>query len=214
MSMSFSKAATALALLGAAGISAIALNDAATFALTGQSSQASDDFGITPLFILSGIVHGIAYLAFIAVLHTRRAQVDGGSRFRRMVRVVLTLALLSLAMGMSASTAISAANGEVLAEGIFGWVAGIGFLLMFLCGTMLGLSLLRRREFRLASWTLVGIVPAIGLALLLGTIGSPWAHPAYAEVCVGFGLAFIGLAPRRQAAEETASVSELSPARA
>lgn len=208
-----SKTATALALLGAAGISAIALNDAATFALTGQYSAASDEFGVNPLFVVSGLVHGLAYLAFTSVLHLHRDRVDGGSRFRRGVRVTLSLALLSLAAGMLGSTALSVADGEVLSAGVLGALVGIGFLLMFVCGTMLGISLLRRRELRLASWTLAGIVPAIGFALLLGAIGSPWAHPAYAEVCVGFGLAFIGLAPRRQEAEGPASVSALSPAR-
>jgi hypothetical protein len=210
------RTATVLALLGAAGISAIALNDAATFALTGQYSAASDEFGVNPLYVLAGIVHGLAYLAFTAVLHLRRRQVDAGSRFRRVVRVVLSLALLSLAVGMLGSTALSVATGEVVDAGVLGVVVGIGFLLMFVCGAALGFSLLRRRELRLAALTLVAIVPAILLAVVLGVLGSPWAHPAYAEVAVGFGIAFIGLAPRRDPAVVgggAATEVAMSPAR-
>ncbi|MGC0144843.1 hypothetical protein [Pseudactinotalea sp. Z1732] len=190
------RTATVLALLGAAGISAIALNDAATFALTGQYSAASDEFGLNPLFVLSGIVHGLAYLAFTAVLHLHRHRVDAGSRFRRVVRVVLSLALVALAAGMLGSTAVSMVQGEVVDSGALGALAGINFLLMFVGGVMLGFALLRRRELRPAAITLVAIVPAILLVILLAAVGSPWAHPAYAEVMVGFGLAFIGLTPR------------------
>jgi hypothetical protein len=195
-----SRPVTALALLGAAGISAIALNDAVTFALTGQYSAASDEFGVNPLYVASGIVHGLAYLAFTAVLHTRRAQVDGGSRFRRVVRSVLTVSLLTLAAGMLGGTAVSVATGEVLGGGVFSVVAGIGFLLMFIGSVVLGFALLQRRGLRLAAWTLVAVLPSIGFVILLDIFGSAWAHPAYAEVLASFGLAFIGLAPRDETA--------------
>ena len=75
-------------------------------------------------------------------------------------------------------------------------MAGIAFLLMFVASLALGISLLRRPELRLAAWTLTGIIAALGLVILLGAIGSPWAHPAYVEVLAAFGLAFIALAPR------------------
>lgn len=191
-----SKPLTVLALLGAAGISTIALNDAVTFALTGEYSAASDVHGVSTMYALSGVVHGLAYLAFSAVLHARRRQVDGGSRFRRVVRSVLTVTLLTLAAGMLISTAVSLANGEVLEGGIYSMVATASFLGMFIASILLGFSLLRRRELRLASWTLVGILPGLGFTILLGALGSPWAHPAYVEVLTSFGLAFVGIAPQ------------------
>lgn len=190
-----SKPVTVLALLGAAGISAIALNDAAAFALTGEYSAASDEFGVNPLYVMSGIVHGLAYLAFTAVLHTHRAQVDGGSRFRGAVRSVLTVSLLSLAAGMLGSTAFSVANGEVLGGGVFSAVAGIGFML------------LGRQRLQLAAWTLVAVLPATGFVILLGMTGSPWAHPAYAEVLASCGLAFIGLSPVREPVDDATLVT-------
>ncbi|MGA8046145.1 MAG: hypothetical protein WCA30_07745 [Dermatophilaceae bacterium] len=191
-----SKPVTIAALAGATGLSAIALSDAVTFALTGQHTGFSDDFGVNPAFVVGGVIHSLAYLAFAGVLHSRRAEVDGGSRFRRVVRRILTGALLFLAVGMSAHTALSITAGEVNDNAVFGAVAGIALLLMILGSVTLGLSLLRRPDMRLPAWTLTAILPAIGLTIVLGVLGSPWAHPAYAETLVSFGLAFIGLTPR------------------
>jgi hypothetical protein len=191
-----SKPLTALALIGAAGISAIALTDAVTVALTGEASFASDEHGATAPFVLSGLVHVGAYVTFAAVLHGWRAQIDGASRFRRAVRVVLTATLAVLALTLLIGTGVSVATGEVPDNAVYGAVAGIAFLLMFVASVALGISLLRRPEVRLAAWTLTGILAALGLTILLGAMGSPWAHPAYIEVLASFGLAFVALAPR------------------
>ncbi|KAB7744126.1 hypothetical protein GA707_11795 [Nostocoides sp. F2B08] len=208
-----SQPVTIAALGGAAALSAIALSDAVTFALTGQHTRFSDDFGVNPAFVLGGIIHSLAYLAFAGVLWSRRSQVDGGSGFRRAVRRILTGALLFLAVGMSVHAVLSVASGEVNDDAVFGAVAGIALLLMIVGSVTLGLSLMRRRDMRLAAWTLSGILPAIGLTIVLGATGSPWAHPAYAEALVSFGLAFIGLAPQREPIESTRREATLSPAR-
>ncbi len=188
---------TALALIGAAGISAIALTDALAVALTGEPSFASDENGASAPFVLSGLVHVGAYVTFAVVLHSWRAQIDGASRFRRAVRVALTATLAVLAVTLLVGTGVSVATGEVPENAVYGAVAGIAFLLMFVASLALGIALLRRRELRLAAWTLTGILAALGLTILLGAMGSPWAHPAYIEVLASFGLAFIALAPRR-----------------
>ena len=190
-----SKPLTALALIGAAGISAIALTDAVTVALTGEPSFASDEHGVTTPFVLSGLVHVGAYVAFAAVLHSWRAKIDGSSRFRRAVRMVLTFTLAVLAVTLLIGTGVSVTTGEVPANAVFEAVAGIAFLLMFVASLALGISLLRRPDLRLAAWTLTSIIAALGLTILLAAIGSPWAHPAYVEVLASFGLAFIALAP-------------------
>lgn len=199
---------TVLALIGAVGISTIALTDAATVALTGEPSGASQEGGVTPLHVLSGLVHAGAYLAFAAVLRGWRAQIDGGSRFRRVVRVVLTVVLATLAVTMLLGTGVSLATGEVPDNALYEAVAGTAFLLMFVSSLALGISLLRRPGLRLAAWTLTGILAALGLTILLGALGSAWAHPAYVEVLASFGLAFVGLAPRLVESVEEPSVRE------
>ena len=191
-----SKPLTASALIGAVGISAIALTDAATVALTGETSFASDEHGVTSLYVLFGLVHVGAYVAFALVLRGWRTQIDGSSRFRRLVRVVLTCTLAVLAATLLIGTGVAVATGEVVDNAVFGTVAGIAFLLMFVASLALGISMLRRPDLRLAAWTLTAIIGALGLAILLGVIGSPWAHPAYVEVLASFGLAFIALSPR------------------
>lgn len=109
-----SKQLTASALIGAVGISAIALTDAATVALTEEPSFASDRHGVTVPYVLSGLVHVGAYVTFALVLRGWRSQIDGPSRFRRLVRVVLTFTLAVLAMTLLIGTAVAAATGEVL----------------------------------------------------------------------------------------------------
>ncbi len=85
-----------------------------------------------------------AYLAFAAVLRGWRAQIDGPSRFRRGVRVVLTYTLAVLAITMLIGTGGAVATGAVVDNAVFGAVAGVAFLLMFAASLALGLSLLRR----------------------------------------------------------------------
>ncbi|GAA4412279.1 hypothetical protein GCM10023168_33960 [Fodinibacter luteus] len=202
-----SKPLTALALLGAAGITTTALTDAVTVALTGEPSFASDEHGVTAPFVLSGLVHVGAYVTFATVLHSWRAQIDGASRFRRAVRVVLTITLAVLALTLLIGTGVAVATGEVPDNAVFEAVAGIAFLLMFVASLALGITLLRRPQLRLAARTLTGIIAALGLTILLGATGSPWAHPAYVEVLAAFGLAFVALAPRHvHEADETTDV--------
>lgn len=203
---------TVSALIGAVGISAIALTDAATVAITGEPSFASDEHGVTALYALSGLMHVGAYVAFALVLRGWRDLIDGQSRFRRLVRVVLTSTLELLALTLLVGTGIAVATGEVVDNAVYATVAGIAFLLMFVASLALGISLLRRPRLRLAAWTLTAIIGALGLVILLGTIGSPWAHPAYVEVFASFGLAFIALAPQHAAdADQTTARATMTP---
>ncbi|MGL5829037.1 MAG: hypothetical protein ACRC0L_05645 [Angustibacter sp.] len=203
-----SRSLTAFALTGAVSVSAIALTDAVFVALTGEASGASDEYGVTAPYLLSGLVHVAAYVAFAAVLREWRAQIDGRSRFRRVVRTVLTVALLVLAVAMLIATSIAVTTDEVFDHVTFGAVAGTAFLLMLLASLALGIALLRRPELRLAARTLTAIAGALGLMILLGAVGSPWAHPAYVEVLAAFGLAFVALAPRHVEDERELAVVE------
>lgn len=191
---------TAPAVVAAAVLSTIALTDAVTFGLTGEPSAASDASGVTGLWAFVGAAHAVAYLLFVALLVTRGPAIDGGSRARRVVRWSLVVALVFLAVGMLGQTVAGLVTGTVHEPpGVVGALVGVSFLWMFLGSALLGLLLLRRPGLRVAAWTLAGVLPALGLAMLLGLLGSAWAHPAYPEVLSAFGLAFVGLAPRHQA---------------
>lgn len=188
------------ALLGAAGISFIALYDAFTVALTGQNTGAgTDELGVTVYGVVAWLVHTAAYLAFAAVLHANRRAVDGRSRVRRVARLGLTASLVVLGLGMLVASVVSVARDEVLASAGFEGVMGAAFFGMFIASLVLGLALLRRPGLRLAGRTLTAVLPVLGVVALLGFLGSPWAHPAYVEVLSAFGLAFVGLARRPEA---------------
>lgn len=187
---------TSAALLGAAGVSAIALGDAVTMGLTGDN-LVDENGGVNAFFVLVGLVHAFAYVAFAATLREQRALVDSGSRFRRVLRVVLTASLVVMAAGMGGGAIYGAVTGDVPDHSIYNAVGGTAFGLMFLGSIVLGLSLLRVHELRLAAWTLTGILGAFVLVIVLDAAGSRWAHPAYLEVLAAFGLAFIALAPPR-----------------
>ena len=64
---------------------------------------------------------------------------------------------------------------------------------MFALAFAVGVGTVRRAALRPASYLLIGIVPAIGLMIGLGALHSGFAHPAYAETLVNFGIALLGL---------------------
>ena len=189
---------TVCALIGAAGISAIALTDAVTVALTGEPSFASDENGVTAAIraVRSGACRRPT---------SPSPQSYAGGAPRSTVRAVsvawsgwssrYTLAVLTITMLIGTGGAV--ATGEVVDNAVF--VSGGGGCVPAdvrgqpgpgplapapspSCGSRRGRS--------------PPSLPALGLAILLGAIGSPWAHPAYVEVLASFGLAFIALAPK------------------
>lgn len=76
--------------------------------------------------------------------------------------------------------------------GEFETAAGLSFLAMFLGGVVLGLALWRHEEFRLESRLLTGIIAALGLVVLLAWLAPAFAHPAYLETMLHFGIATTG----------------------
>jgi hypothetical protein len=68
-------------------------------------------------------------------------------------------------------------------------VAGVAFVLMFLLGATLGLSLLRRPDLRLSAVLLAAPLALIPLAMLAETLTPGWGHPGYAETALYLGLA-------------------------
>jgi len=64
---------------------------------------------------------------------------------------------------------------------------------MFTLAFALGVATIRNPDLRPSPYLLIGIVPAIGLIIALGALGSGFAHPAYAETLVNFGIALFAL---------------------
>lgn len=186
------------ALAAAAGLSAIALTDAVTHGLTGSYSVFSDESGVSVLWALSGFVHAAAYLLGAAVLVARGRDVDGGSRARGILRWVLVAGLVSLGVSFVVITVAGVVTGSVwVPPAAVGSVVGVSFALVMLGPAVLGLTLLRRPGWRVAAVTMAASLPLLVLTVLLGVLGSDFAHPAYAEVAAALGVALVGLAPRR-----------------
>ena len=72
------------------------------------------------------------------------------------------------------------------------------FLAMFTLAFALGVATIRTSDLRPAPYLLIGIVPAIGLIIAVGALGSNFAHPAYAVTLVTFGIALLARRPHRE----------------
>jgi hypothetical protein len=180
-----------LAVAGAAATSAIALYDAVHHGLTGRYSVFSEDSELPAVAFAGSLVHGFTYAVLAAVL-IRLAQ-SGVRRFSRTVAGLLAvdfgvLAVLFLIVEpiMFATDADRAATPAVLSA-----AGGAAFLLMFVLSFVLGLSLLRQSRLRPVVMMLLAIVPVLVLTILAEALGSGFAHPAYAEILVNFGVALL-----------------------
>ncbi|MFT4216997.1 MAG: hypothetical protein QM619_07390 [Micropruina sp.] len=56
---------------------------------------------------------------------------------------------------------------------------------------------------------LLGILPALGLVVLLGAIGSPWEHPGYVELVQGVGMSLPGAGAAARQLPRMDAVSEI-----
>lgn len=181
-----------LALAGAAAASAIAVGDAVTHGLTGSSSIFTDPAAPPWAMAVSFGVHGLAYVALAAVLVQERARLQPVNRAARISRWVTATAFAALA---GYFLLLLPALGPDESGGTGTWldgVAGAGFAGMLLGGLTLGIALWRAPAFRLESRLLVGLLPAFGLVLLLGWAAPGFAHPAYLEAMLYFGVATTG----------------------
>ncbi|GAA4899521.1 hypothetical protein GCM10025789_17200 [Tessaracoccus lubricantis] len=176
------------AFAGAAGISSIALFDAATHGLTGAYSQFADGNG-SWLFILGTLVHGLGYLALAAVLFLRSRDIDGGSGAVRWFRRLTAVCFAALGAVFLIGTFV---HGPLMDE-VGSAIGGVTFFGMFLFGAALGISLLATRRRTPAAWTLTAILSAAALLVLLALVAPDWAHPAYPETAVHFGAALLVL---------------------
>jgi hypothetical protein len=86
-------------------------------------------------------------------------------------------------------------------------VANVVFLVMLLGPPALGITVLVQGERTPSAFLMAACVPALGLLILLGFVAPDWAHPAYLETVVNFGLALLGVGASR-----TAPVRQREPA--
>jgi hypothetical protein len=64
---------------------------------------------------------------------------------------------------------------------------------MLLSGLLIGPFLLRVRGLRPGSLVLSAMLPVLGFTILLGFVAPDWAHPAYLETTLHFGIALLGV---------------------
>ena len=179
------------ALCGAASLATIALTDALWRAnMPDTPSVWSSEDG--PEFMLRGLAlaHGIAYALFAAVLIRGGRAIDGGRRFPRIVRWVIVSGFVAFGI---LYTWLGLSDVRSAPTGIVEIVATAAFIATLLIPVLLGFALIKRREFRVPVVFLLSPLAVFPLTLVLEAV-STWAHPAYLETVVNFGVALLGVA--------------------
>lgn len=180
-----------LALAGAAGLSAIALTDAATHGLTGSWSLFSDDGDVPWVRSLGAVVHGLAYAGAVWVLHAERDRL----RVNRAAAVFSRLALVAFLLLAAGFLLVAPLMPYGLAgpvEPALGPVIGVAFVVQIVAAAGVGLSLLRRPDAGPGTWVLASLPVVLVLTVLLGLVAADWAHPAYLETVTVVGVALLG----------------------
>lgn len=181
-----------VALVAATGLSGLALFDALTHGFTGHYSAFSDDSDSVLLQTLGSVVHGATYTLLVWALAREAGRIRAAGRVAAVFRWLLAIALGILAFGFGLLHPVSVALDVEDAVSVFGVIGGPAFLLMFVAGFGLGLSLLRAPEMRYGAALLTAIIPMFGLLGLLAWLAPDFAHPAYAETALHFGVALLG----------------------
>lgn len=200
-----------IALVGACATSAIALGDAVVHGLTGENSVFADDSGRPVLIAAGDLVHGLTYVALAAVLVAERVRFVGTNLVARGARWVLMGGLAVLAVGFLLVAPVLAFTGqpEGTVEAAWAAMATVGFLAMILGSLTLGPALLRTSALGVGARVLAMMLPVAGLTALVAYSAPSWAHPAYLETTLHFGIALlgVGVARVRQPATRAATAS-------
>lgn len=192
-----------LAIVAAAGMSAIALFDAFTKAAFDHLSVFSDESDVPWLLTSSNLVHGAAYVGLLAVLVQHRHLIDATNRVARVTRWLLVVSLAVLAAGFLFLTPFVDPQSMPAALGA---PIGISFMVMLLTAPVLGIAVRRVAGLRPGSVLLIGMLPILGVTLALGAVAPRFAHPAYLEAALGMGIALLGYRAAR--VESEASTEE------
>lgn len=183
------------ALVVAVLISAYSIAEAVAVGLTGQP-MLDPDAGPKVARGVVGLLLTVTFALSAAVLREQRARLDAGSRPRRWLRRLLQadLAVCAAVGAISVVLTAFAVSGSI--EEVLGAVGGVTFIVAFVLGAALGLSLIRRPELRPAAVCLSAIAALIPLTILMGILQSPWGHIAYTETALYIGIALLARKPQ------------------
>jgi uncharacterized membrane protein YhaH (DUF805 family) len=199
-----------LALAAAAGMSGIALSDAATKVLTGSYSVFSDESSVPWLMRASDLLHGLTYVALAAVLVQHRHRIERVNRTARVSFWVVLCSLGTLAAGFIVLVPFLDPQDMPPAPA---FVVALAFGGMLLGAPVLGIAVRRVPELRPGSLVLMAMVPILALTILLGVVAPSFAHPAYLETALGFGVALLGYRSASVSAAGTGSDGLVSAGR-
>lgn len=171
--------------LGAAvALSTVAVGDAVLRAVSDVPPPWDPDGGTWWAQTVVDVVHGATYVLLAVLLVSRADGIDGGRGVVRWLRRALVVDLAVLGAAFLFGPPLGVMDSEPL-----GIVASAGFLLMFVLGTALGISVGRRPDLRLPAALMIASLVLVPLAFLPG-----WGHPAYAEAALYIGSALLGRA--------------------
>jgi hypothetical protein len=169
--------------------SVMSVADAVHHGLTGHYLL-DDERAARWVIVGSNLLIAATFALLAAVLAERAPTIDAGSRAIRWLRRLTLGDLALLALVFGGGIAIDP-RGDGAITDIWGALGGLGFLLMFVLGTALGLALLRRREMRLPAALMAAPLALVPLTILVNAVAADWAHPAYAESALYIGLAML-----------------------
>lgn len=197
-----------LALIGATMTSALALTDAATHGITGEYSWFSDDSGVLAAQVFAAIVHGLTYAALGFVLVREATLIDAAGRLQAGIRKVLVCALGLLAAVFLLVAPFFRSPEEAGAVGaVLGVLMTVGFFALLLGSLIIGPLLLRAPRLRTGSRVLTAMLPVLGVTVVMAFVATAWAHPAYLETTMHFGLALLGVDAVTRGLESSATVA-------
>ena len=193
-----------LAVAAAAGMSGIALFDAGTKALTGHYSVFSDDSEARWAQLTSSLVHGLAYVALAAVLVQHRHRIEGVNRTARVSYWAVLSSILVLAAGFLVLLPFLDPQDMPAVPSA---AVGLAFVGMLLGAPVLAIAVRRVPELRPGTLVLMAMVPILAVTILLGIAAPAFAHPAYLETAMAFGIALLGYGAVRAPATASKTLS-------
>ena len=198
------------ALVVAVLISAYSVAEAIAVGITGQSIV-DPDAGPKVAQGAVGVVLTLTFALSVAVLREQAGRIDAGSRPRCWLRRLLQADLAAGAAVSAITVVLTPFSPSGPIQEMLGAVGGGAFILAFVLGAALGLTLIRRPELRPAAVCLSSIAALIPLTILMGILQSRWTHIAYAETALYIGIALLARKP--QPDEMTRPAEQQSTAR-
>lgn len=193
------------------GLAAIALNDAVTRGLTGQYSAAAGSSGNTVAIAVSAVVHGLAYLGIVVVLWREADAFRAANRLAQVLRRILVVAFgfMGLAMLLVETWRPQSPEESQGLGAAWELIGTTAFAVMLLGSCLLGFALLRSNPLGIGGRVLLGVLPAVGLVVLLAAIAPGWEHPGYVEFVQGVGMSLLGAGATTRQLPRMDAVSEI-----